>query len=364
MDTRLRVLTIVIAGGVALNPVAAVGPSFVDITWMSMANLHYQVGAVGVLTDGYITRIPQDTFYGGPSGLANTREAYLPDREGVARVLSALGGPTAVNLVLTGHSHWDHSFDTGTWSTLTNAPVIGSQTTCFQVIAAGVPEQVCRSVNGGERITVADDVTMLVVRWNHSGDPARNPEQHNPVELDGVPTLDPRTGGLRPGVAEDFPNGGGSRGYLFVADGPEGRFSWFQQSSTSAVDLEVPIVVDGVDYGTPIDNLRAAMKEADVTSIDLWIGTGGLAIAQLVVPIIQPASYLPIHWDGLWESFDGGLPRPFSDPSLEAFLAGSGVDLVEPRQFMDKWRLDHQGIRPVANPAVKQALGFSEVQPF
>ncbi len=83
-----------------------------------------------------------------------------------------------------------------------------------------------------------------------------------------------------------------------------------------------------------------------------------------VVPVIRPTSYLPFHWDGLWESFDGGLPRPFSDPALAAFLDASGVELVAPGQFMDKWRLDPQGIRAMANSSVKRALGFPEVQPF
>ena len=45
-------------------PTTAAGPSFVEITWMSMANLHYQIGDVGVVTDGYISRIPEDAFRG------------------------------------------------------------------------------------------------------------------------------------------------------------------------------------------------------------------------------------------------------------------------------------------------------------
>jgi hypothetical protein len=67
---------------------------------------------------------------------------------------------------------------------------------------------------------------MRVVRWNLSGDHASNPEQHDPVELTAVPHPDTATSGLRAGVAEDFPNGGGNRGFLFVVDGPQGRFSW------------------------------------------------------------------------------------------------------------------------------------------
>ena len=45
-----------------------------------------------------------------------------------------------------------------------------------------------------------------------------------------------------------------------MVDGPDGRFSWFYQNSASAIDLNVPIVVGGTDYGAPIDNLEAALK--------------------------------------------------------------------------------------------------------
>src|SRR5262249_27416603 len=161
-----------------------------------------------------------------------------------------------------------------------------------------------------EKIAVADGVTMRVVRWNHSGDPATNPEQHNPVELKAVPRLAPENGGLRGGVAEDFPNGGGTRGFLFTVDGAQGRFSWVYQNSGSAVDLQVPIVIDGKNYGAPLDNLKTALKDAGLQSVDLWIGTGGQAVAKLVVPVLKPKAYLPVHWDGLYGAFQAGVPRP------------------------------------------------------
>jgi len=114
-------------------------------------------------------------------------------------------------------------------------------------------------------------------------------------------------------VAADFPNGGGNRAFLFVVDAPGRRFSWFFQNLASAVDLDVPIVVGGKNYGAPIDNLKAAMEDAGLGSVDLWIA---------------------------------------SDKA--------GVQLVVPAQYMDKWRLDRSGIRPVPNAVVKKALGFKE----
>ena len=172
----------------ATGTVSAAGPGFVDITWMSISNMYYELGQLNIVTDGYITRLPQDCLLWRWRRLAQTRRSYKPDVAAVTRVMNALGGPARVNLLLTGHSHWDHSFDTATWSKLTGARIIGSKTTCLQAQAEGVAVERCRVVEGREAIPLAEGVTMRVVRWNHSGDPAVNPEQHNPVELSAVPS--------------------------------------------------------------------------------------------------------------------------------------------------------------------------------
>jgi len=362
----MRHAILILLVGVSLTGILLpqqLGPDHVDITWMSISNMYYEIGPLGIVTDGYITRIPQSEFYGGGGGLAYTRRPYIPDVEGVTRVIRALGGATKIQILLSGHSHFDHSFDTATWSRLTGARVIGPKTTCLQAEAEKIPADRCTAVFGMEKINLAPGVTVRVVRFNHSGDPAVNAEQHNPVELKKVPVPDP-SGGLRGGVAEDFPNGGGVRGYLITVAGPQGPFSWFFQNSASAVDFSVPLVVDGTDYGAPDANLKAAMKDAGLDSVDLWIGTGGAAIARLVVPIIKPKAYLPVHWDGLYATFFGGMPQAYSDRALEQYLTETRVNLLKPGQYMDKWRLDGNGVHPVANTAVKSVLGFPDVQSF
>ena len=178
----------------ALVSLQAAGPPFVDITWMSISNVYYELGSLRILTDGYITRLPQSAFVGGGGGLATTRQPFKPDVDAVRRVLTALGGPASVNLLLTGHSHFDHSFDTATWSRLSGARILGSKTTCLQAMAETISADRCTAVYGGERMSLADGVTLRVVRWNHSGDSATNPEQHNPIELDAVPRPDPAAG--------------------------------------------------------------------------------------------------------------------------------------------------------------------------
>jgi hypothetical protein len=361
LTTSIRIIACGVAAFVALTTASAAAPSFVDITWMSIANIYYEIGSLRILTDGYITRIPLSNFYGGGGGLAKTRRASKPDTAAVTRVLNAIGGASKVSLLLTGHSHFDHSFDTATWSGLTGAPIMGPISTCFQVKANPAVTAPCTAVYGGEKIALPDGVTtMRVVRWNHSGDSRSNPEQHNPVELAAVPIPDPVTGGLHAGVAEDFPNGGGGRGFLFTVAGSGGTISWFFQNSASTADLTLPIVINGVNFGAPLDNLKAAMTDAGLSSVDLWIGTGGAAVAQLVLPVIKPKAYLPIHWDGLGGAFLAGVPSAYSDSSLASLLSSSGVKLLKPVQYMDKWRLDHSGVQTVANTAVKQALGFTK----
>jgi len=341
----------------AACPGARAAPDHVDITWMSITNLYFDLGASRVLADGYITRLPQENFSGGTSGYGTTRHPVRPDEAAVKEVLDALGGKPAVDVLITGHNHFDHVFDTGTWAKLTDARVIGAATTCLQVRAQRIPAKRCTAVEGGEKIALAPGVRMYVVRWNHSGDNVKLPELHIPRELEKMPRATAQ-GALRAGVTEDFPNGGGNRAYLFTVDGPAGRLSWFFQDSASPVDLREPIVLGGKNYGAPLDNLAAAMRAAGLDSVDLWIATGGVDVANLVLPVLRPKAYLPVHWGGLFGAFKAGPPQPYSDPALEQLLALSHIEMAIPAQYMDKWRLDRSGIRPVDNTAVKSALGF------
>ena len=339
------------------------GPS-VELTWMSIANWYFKFGDLRIMMDGYFTRVPGKLFFGGGGGFKNTTAPFSVDVPMVLKVRYALDAGGSLDYVLAGHSHFDHSFDTATWSALTNAPIIGGLSTCLQAQAEGLPSSQCINVKGGERLWLSDDVTMRVVRWNHSGSHAANPEQHDPVELKAPPIPDPVSGGLRAGVAEDFPNGGGGRMYLFTVGKGSHRLSFFVNNSASAVDLTQDIVVDRVNYGAPLDNLRKAMADADLTSVDLWIGTGSVAVAELVVPVLHPRNYIPNHWDGLFNPFLPGLPFPYPDAKLKAYLDAQGIALLPQTQYFDKYRLDRDGVTKVPNTAQKQKLGFADVQPF
>ena len=167
---------------------------------------------------------------------------------------------------------------------------------------------------------------------------------------------DPATGGLRAGVGEDYPNGGGNRAFLFTVDSPEGKLSFFVNNSASAFDLDKDVVVDGVSFGSPLGNLAAAMKDAGLTQVDAWIGTGGEPVAQMVVPVIHPKVY---------------MPEPLGR-ALQPVLAGHAVSLQGRRaarlprrrrrsrsspqtQYFDKFVLTQGGVARDDNHAVKSA---------
>jgi hypothetical protein len=126
----------------------------------------------------------------------------------------------------------------------------------------------------------------------------------------------------------------------------------------SPVDLDQPIVVHGKSFGAPIDNLRAALRDGGLTSVDLWIGSGGAPLARLVLPVLRPKAYLPVHWDDFYSPIEAGVAKPYADSALEALLDTAHVALVRPAQYLDRWRLDGSGMHAIANDAQKRALGL------
>jgi L-ascorbate metabolism protein UlaG (beta-lactamase superfamily) len=140
-------------------------PTEVRMTWFGVSNWTFKIGDLNIMMDGYMSRIPQDYFSGGGGGLAVTKAAWPIDKAGVDKVNGVLGSGTGspINLLLTGHSHFDHSFDTPYWAQATKAPVVGSRTTCFQTQAQNVPAQQCTTVYGGETIQLNNYVNLSSV---------------------------------------------------------------------------------------------------------------------------------------------------------------------------------------------------------
>jgi len=356
--TKTRRLLALVVGLVVLIGITACGnstPNQAKLTWVAVADWTVDLGGLHVYLDGALTRFDPNNLYGGASGLSFSHAPVCFNQDADQRVLGAL--EHLPNYHITGHSNLDHSYDTATMAKITNAPIIGSPSTCFQAIAQGIPASRCKVVLGGETIDLGNGVKVRIVRWNHSGSSA-NPDLHNPLELRQPPTPDAATGCYRPGVLEDFPNGGGGRGLLFTAGDSGHQFSWFFCDTGSDFDFEQPVVVDNVSYGSPRDNLIAAMSDAGLTSVDLWIGLSSLPFAQKVVPILKPKAFIPNHLGSFYTDFFRGLQTLYTDTAVQSYLASQGVRLLVPTQYMDAWTLDSTGTVSTPNVAVKQKLGF------
>lgn len=357
-------------------------PQQVRLTWMSVTNWLFEVGATRILMDGYITRIPEAAFSG--VGFA-TAKPTKPDEPAIRRLLDALGDNGKIDCILTGHSHYDHSFDAAMWAKLTGARIIGSRSTCLQAAAQGVPAAQCTAVEGGEVIPLGDLVTVRVVRWNHSGDVSTPMGRvlYTPMELVKSPNVPADGEGLRPGTLQDFPNGGGARAYLFTVATKNGPVSWFYSNTGNAETFQKPAAFDKQFFQTqglsldnlvsaarleaPQDNLRAAMKEAGLERVDVWIGYSDRPLVEVVGKILRPKVHIPHHWDGLFSSFFLGAPYPYaSTPSaagVETALKAQATILLPPQQYMDVYQLTTQGVTTLANEDMKRKLGLPPTPP-
>ena len=343
------------AGLAAAQP----APQQAQFTWMSIANWLFEVGNTRVVVNGYISRIKESDWTGqGTLGADYAKGAMKPEADNVQRVIDAVGNK--VDYIVTGHSHFDHSWDTGVWAKATGAHVIGSKSTCLQLMAQDIPAEQCTMVKGGERFDLGSGLTMRVIRINHSGNPTTQPDLHDPLELASVPVPDPSTGGLRPGILEDYPNGGGGTAYLFTFGDPSRPLSFLYSDTGSEFSFDQPVIVDGENLGSPASNIATALRDAGLDSVDVSIEGGAAPLARLITPIARERAFIPNHWDGLYEPFFAGMPYEWSNPELEAYLANEGIGLFPPCQYMEKWQLDASGVSSVPNNEVKQRLGFSE----
>ena len=378
MSMRVQLGSCILVGlllGGFSTPAHATPPAKISLTWLSIANWLIEVGETRVVTDGYITRLPASTF-SGPSFAFG--KPSVPDTAAIEKVIKALD-LAKLDYIFTGHSHFDHSFDVATWAKLTGAQIVGARSTCLQALAQGVPESRCTAVEGGEEIRLSDDLTVRVVRWNHSGDVTTTDGRllHAPLELIQAPTPVPE-GGLRPGILQDFPNGGGARAYLFTAQTTAGPVHWFYSNTGNAVTFSQPAKIEKTfftEQELTLDNLRiadhstaarehlqTAMSAAGLDSVDLWLGFSDRPLAEAVHQVLKPKAHIPHHWDGLFEPLFDGVPYAYSDfpqaTGVAEFWQAQQVRFLPQQQYMDKYVLTTEGVKAVGNEVVKEKLGF------
>jgi hypothetical protein len=127
-----------------------VSPSTID--WYGCATFRLTVGDTVVFLDAYIDRVP------GAAGTGLVADDI--DR---------------ADWIVVGHSHFDHLWGAERIARNTGATIIGSHETVRVMEAAGVPLSQLMPVAGGERVRLADDLTVSVYPslhscvWSHQG---------------------------------------------------------------------------------------------------------------------------------------------------------------------------------------------------
>lgn len=358
----LAIAALVLLGGLALlmafpllGPVGGKArPDAARLTWLSVTGWLLEAGDTRILLDGYLTRIDRSLVAADGSSLGTA----VTDTAELRRLLvPALPGLQA-DWILVGHGHWDHAFDVPALARLTGARIAGARTVCHQAVALGIDTARCTAVEGGEAVAAGPDVRVRVVRWHHSGDAssASGRRLRAPLELRSPPTVDPETGGLRPGFLDDYPNGGGARGYLITvttATGPVTLF-WSNTGNPDAWDTPVPtdstyLHAAGVDLSNlefavadrpTRDGLAAALRDEGVDRVDLWIGFGGAAHVRQVAETLRPRAFIPHHWDDFWSSMDHGPGATFDPATLAPILDPLGTRITVPAMYYERFRLD------------------------
>jgi hypothetical protein len=277
--------------------------------------------------------------------------------------------------VLVGHAHWDHGFDTPAWARLTGARVGGARTVCHQLAAFEVSADRCTPFEGGEEFEAGPGVHVRVVRWHHSGDSAtvNGRRLRAPLELRAPPSLDARTGGLRPGYLEDYPNGGGSRAYLITITTGERPVTVFWSNTGNAQAWEIPLAADsafmreqGVDFTnlewatsdrSTRQHLEKALADERLTAVDLWIGMGSDEHVRQVTSVLRPGTFVPQHWDDFWAAITDGVERGFSSAGVQQILTRAGVQLLTPASYFDRIELTPSSATLVPGVTARRALG-------
>jgi L-ascorbate metabolism protein UlaG (beta-lactamase superfamily) len=109
------------------------------LTYLGVAGWKLDDGADALLFDPYFTR----------ARVENSSAILSPDAEAIARF-----APAHADVILVGHSHYDHLLDVPTIAKMTGALVVGTESTQHVGLAAGLPASRLRVVHGGETFQV------------------------------------------------------------------------------------------------------------------------------------------------------------------------------------------------------------------
>jgi L-ascorbate metabolism protein UlaG (beta-lactamase superfamily) len=119
---------------------AEAGKKNLTVMFTGVATLLFDDGETAIMTDGFFTRIPQ-----------NSLRSIKPDRDAVIKSLKR-AGVTSLAAVFPVHSHYDHALDSPAVAQETGALLVGSTSTANIGKGYGLPEARIRVVKFGDTL--------------------------------------------------------------------------------------------------------------------------------------------------------------------------------------------------------------------
>jgi L-ascorbate metabolism protein UlaG (beta-lactamase superfamily) len=240
-----------------------------SLRWLGCAGLSLTDGTTTILHDPYLSR---------PGRVQTFFRWYRPDDDRLTTYLSP-DGPSpelaAADLILIGHSHFDHLGDAPWFATRTGARIVGSPTTAAISQGYGVPATQVQAVSAGEVLTVGQFEIRVVE------------SRHARVMFGRVPfpgeVLTPPTAPIH---AISFKMGG-ALGYLIKHHGT--GLSLFVLSSAGV-------------YEPALAALRAENVVVDVL-LPATIGRDAQYVPALIESV-RPRWVVPHHFDDFFLSID------------------------------------------------------------
>ncbi len=255
-------------------PPPGAGAGAVKITWLGTAGLYVTDGATSFFVDPFVSR------YGLPRVLARLPLESNPEL--VQEWAAKTGAPRGTSVIVT-HSHFDHALDAPAFAAQLGGKLIGSGSTVFVGLGAGLKADQMQQVKAGEKLVLG----AFSLRWIGS---CHGP-QFAGIELWSGNIEAPLE---QPTAAHKYKGGDH---FTLVVEHPSARF--MHQSSACALP--------NMYAGTAVDTVFLGIA-ARVSTL------------ELVDPILKEAGakrLVPFHHDDFFQ--------PLSEP----MAYGTGTDVEE-----------------------------------
>ena len=314
----------VLAGGCASVPAIAPvllaraqdrtppSPDEVTVRWLGVAGFELRAGASVLLLDPYLSR----------SGLAETALGHLASDEALLEEVL----PEA-QLILIGHSHFDHLLDAPAIARRTGAAIVGTRTTCWIAGAMGTAADRCRSVAPNERFELGPFAITAIA------------SRHASLPVIGVPVagvLDRAPRWKHPHAGE-MPMGGALIWVIRVAG-----LTIVHISSAG-----LPEALDALN--------RAVPEGADLVLAGIASREGTPGYARRLIAGLSPRALVPHHYDPLFGPIEAELPEE-SQADLKAFVAEARGATVMPLPRFEAVRFTRASLNALSPAKIPDAV--------